>query len=706
MVFIPRDQMFYWRLYPFVRVSLAFIAGIIIADHFPSGDIRISIFLSIACLLTWVVFEIFSSKIIYRGYIASWSIIIFFALMGFVRYSYNSPENRSDYFIKTDRDTLFLIGVVQEIPKLQKRAKTFVEIQYASKDYKNDLTPLSGKLLCYFDADDSIALSYKPGDKVIMHGIVKRVEITKNPKTFDYQSYLKYRKVLHQIHVLPSNHRLLSRGEMFFFVRYAIQAREYFLRVFENRIRDKDLLTIASALVLGFRNQLDPDLYQAFSDTGAVHVLAVSGLHVGIVCAVLIFFLDRIKSKRKWIKIFKAITLILLVWFFAFMTGAAPAVTRAAAMFSLFLIGRYWFDYVNIYNILGFCALFMLIFDPYLLFQASFQFSFLALTSLVFFQPYISSIFNFSNPLLQYSWNLISVSFAAQVLVFPITIYFFHKFPSYFMLSGLVAVPLAMICLVMGLAVLLSEPIIPLLNDILAPVYETMLEIFTGSILAIRAIPYSSINGLWLTKWELILIYTMLLLFMIALQLKRVKLFYYVATAGLILSCSVSYRNLLETRQLSMTVFDVYKGSLLDVYDGRELFTLKSDEISRADLQFVAHHQRDFKNVSTIFEQAFDDSFQGLRTKKVGEILAIKDRRIYMPKGELHEQVNADFVMLLDGVKLKPPSVNIFKNLPKMIIADRSVPLYVVNLWREYADHYGIGFHDVRAMGAWSYEIK
>lgn len=698
--------MFYWRLYPFVRVSLAFVAGIILADFFQSADVSIFIFLSLACLIAWGVFEIYSSKIIYSGYLTSLCIIIFFTLLGFSRYLHNNPEKKSDYFIKTGRDTLFLIGIVQEIPKLQKRAKTFVEVQYASKDYKNDLTPLSGKLLCYFNADDSLALSYKPGDKVMLHGVVKRVEITKNPKTFDYQSYLKYRKVLHQIHVQPENHHLLARGEMFLYARYAIQAREYFLRVFEKRFRDKDHLAIASALVLGFRNQLDSDLYQTFSDTGAVHVLAVSGLHVGIVCAFLIFFLDRIKSKRKWIKILKAITIILLVWFFAFMTGAAPAVTRAAIMFSLFLIGRYWFDYVNIYNILGFCALLMLIFDPYLLFQASFQFSFLALTSLVFFQPYISSVFSFVNPLLNYSWNLISVSFAAQVLVFPITIYFFHKFPSYFMLSGLIAVPLALVCLIMGLAVLLVEPIIPMLNDILAPVYEVMIEIFSGSIQAIRLIPYSSINGLWLTKWELFLIYTMLLLLMIALQLKRVKPLYCAATAGLLLSCSVSYRNLMETRQLHVTVFDVYNGSLLDIYDGRKLYTLKSDGLLRKDLQFVALHQREFKNVSTIFEHAFDDSYQGLRMKKVGEILAIKDRRIYIPKVALHEQVNTDFVMLLDGVKLKPPRVNIFKNLPKVIIVDRSVPAYVVNSWREYADHYGIGFHDVRAKGAWSFEIK
>lgn len=698
--------MFYWRLYPFVRISLAFIAGVILADFFQSADVRIFTYLSIVCLITWVVFEIYSSKIIYLGYLASLCIIIFFALLGFTRYLHNNPEKQSDYFIKTSRDTLFLIGIVQEIPKLQKRAKTFVEVKYASKDYKNVFTPSSGKLLCYFNADDSTALNYKPGDKVILHGIVKRVDITKNPKSFDYQSYLKYRKVLHQIHVQPENHHLLSRGEMFIFVRYAMHAREYFLRVFEKRLKDKDHLAIASALVLGFRNQLDSDLYQAFSDTGAVHVLAVSGLHVGIVCAILIFFLDRIKSKRKWIKIFKALTIILLVWFFAFMTGAAPAVTRAAIMFSLFLIGRYWFEYVNIYNMLGFCALFMLIFDPYLLFQASFQFSFLALTSLVFFQPKISSVFSFVNPLLNYSWNLISVSFSAQILVFPITIYFFHKFPSYFMLSGLIAVPLAMVCLIMGLAVLLSEPIIPMLNDFLAPIYEVMIEIFSGSIQAIRLIPYSSINGLWITKWELILMYTMLLLLMIGFQLKRVKPLYYAASAGLLLSCFVSYRNLKETRQLHVTVFDVYNGSLLDIYDGRKLFTLKSDRLSKEDLRFAASYQREFKNVSTVFEYAFDDSFQGLRTKKVEEILAIEDRIIYIPKVALHEHVNADIVMLLDGVKLKPPGINIFKNLPKMIIADRSVPPYVVNSWREYASHYFIQFHDVREMGAWSCEIK
>ena len=697
--------MFYWRLYPFVRIALAFVSGILLADFLPLSFLQIFIFIFALSIIGWLAFESLSSRTIFGGHAASWCIFIFFFSAGFLRYSYNSPKDNPDYFITSDRDTIFLVGLIQEIPKLQKRAKTFVEVRYVNKGKDSDFIPASGKLLCYFNAEDSTALSYKPGDKVLIYGVVKKVETTKNPNTFDYESYLRYRKVLYQAHISPENHHILSRGELFFFIRYAMEARDYFLQVFERRLDNKDQLTIASALVLGFRNQLDPDLYQAFSDTGAVHVLAVSGLHVGIICAILIFFFDRIKSKSTSAKVMKAICLILLVWFFAFMTGAAPAVTRAATMFSLFLIGRYWFDYVNVYNILGFCALIMLINEPYLLFQASFQFSFLALTSLVFFQPFVNSVFAFANPLLKYSWNLISVSIAAQVLVFPITIYFFHKFPSYFMLSGLLAVPLAMICLVIGLAILLLEPVLPLLNDLLAPMYKLTLEIFIGSIQSIRAIPYSSINGLWLTSFELIIIYAMMILLMIAFQLKRVKPFYYMAGCALVLSCSLSCRTFQTSRQLFVIVYDVYSGSLLDVFDGHEIYALKTATLTPVDMQFIANNHRQFRKSRAINEYAFEDQYRGSRTMKSSEILAVGNTLIYIPKIALHKHVKVDYVLLMDGMKLKPPSSEIFDQAPKMIISDRSVPPYITSLWKKYAEEKGIGYHDVKVQGVWEHIV-
>jgi competence protein ComEC len=692
--------MFFWRKYPYLRVSLLFIAGIILADSFNPDRLWLAGLTGIAFLL-WILLEINKKVSANSGIYASLAVMLFFLLAGMLRYQINDPRIFEYHIAQTGlSDTLVMLGVIQELPKQGNRLRSFLTLN-SIQNKSGKFEKIDGEILIYFDKDDSFASLYKPGDLIAFRSVLSEPFVSANPKAFDYAKYLKYRKVFYQTHIAKEQHEILEFGQFFFFKRWALDLRIYFLSVLEKHIESKDHFAVASALVLGHRDFLDQDLYQAFSDAGAVHVLAVSGLHVGIVCGILMFFFDRIKRQDKWIKALKMISIITLVFFFAFMTGAAPAVTRAAVMFSIFIIGRYWFDSVDFYNILSFTALILLCYDPYLLFQASFQFSFLALTGLVFFQPHISSMLSFQNPILSRAWELISVSISAQTLIFPVCIFFFNKFPLYFMLSGLIAVPMAMISLVLGLLVLVTEPIMPFMNYFFAYILRITLDLFTSSVIWIKSLPYSSLEGLRLNLAEATLLYVMVFAMMYLVHSRSKKWLLSGTLALLLFSVSLFGRELQSVSQLKIFVYDSFKGSVMDIVDGKNAVSLLADKLDESELTYInknniLHHDITYQELKN-----FSDHFQLKRVAKRDNILQLANYNIGIPtEKQLSQNIkkHCQIIMLLNGSGTYSPR-EILPDL-KMVIADKSIKTRSLGYWKTYCEENDIDFFSVKDDGA------
>jgi competence protein ComEC len=300
-----------------------------------------------------------------------------------------------------------------------------------------------------------------------------------NPGEFDYARYLEYRQVYHQHYVHPDQYRVLRVSPPNPLIAISMRAAAQLDGVFRHYIHAKREYAIASALVLGIKDDVDAETKQTYSSTGTSHIMAVSGLQVGLLFLALTWVLKRFFSWVPGFRIWSALLGLGVIWSYAFLTGLSASVLRAAVMFTFLIIGRAWGRQSSIFNTLGVAAFFLLVWNPFLVADVGFQLSFLAVLSIVYVQPRIAQWLDVEGYcyarrrpwqpkavqwfwqgggwLLDKVWQAVALSLAAQVATFGLGLYYFHQFPFSFLFSNLVAVPISSGAVYVGLALLVLK---------------------------------------------------------------------------------------------------------------------------------------------------------------------------------------------------------------------------------------------------------
>ncbi|MEM9053079.1 MAG: ComEC/Rec2 family competence protein, partial [Bacteroidota bacterium] len=264
---------------------------------------------------------------------------------------------------------------------------------------------------------------------------------------------------------------------------------------------------VISALVLGDKAQLDVDLRRQFVNAGVVHILAVSGLHVGIIYFLFGWLFDLLLKKKG--RLLKFILLLLILWAYAALTGFSPSVLRAATMFSFISLGKYHWKYGNVYNMIAGSAVVLLVVDPLLITQVGFQLSYLAVIGIVYFHPKFYSLLTFETWLPDKIWSLTCVSLSAQLATFPLSVFYFHQFPVLFPLSNLLVIPLATAILYLGISWLILSWV-PFLSSILEFLTIKATYILNLTVETFNELPIVTLRGLYLTEIETILLYSLI----------------------------------------------------------------------------------------------------------------------------------------------------------------------------------------------------
>ncbi|MDH5380504.1 MAG: ComEC/Rec2 family competence protein, partial [Cyclobacteriaceae bacterium] len=333
-------------------------------------------------------------------------------------------------------------------------------------------------------------------------------------------------------------------------------------------VRERSVL---KALLLGDKSELSEETKVQYSKAGAMHVLAVSGLHVGVTYLMLTFLLGYIPYLKNS-KVIKGVLVISFLWFYAFFTGMSPSVVRAVSMFSLFAFAELINRKSSILNTVFFTAFVMLLFDPLLLFQVGFQLSFMAVLGIVIFNPIFAKFFTFNSKVLNYCWKIVSVSLAAQVTTLPIVLFYFHQFPVLFLITNLIILPVMPLIMVGGTILLFFG--------------NTFLAVLTGKVLGwllcfinetikiISSFEFSVIDNIHFDLDKVIIFY--LLLVLLSLWLWKRKFLYFKYLTMLILACSIysGYQLYLKKKQkwvlfsssgsVKMGVFELYNSFILD----------------------------------------------------------------------------------------------------------------------------------------------
>ena len=430
---------------PFVRLLLPFIAGIIIQWQFQL-PVNISI-LSIICFaLSYSLFFLFPLFIQFKfqwlqGLILHLLIVSFGLLLTWQ----NDIRHSSSWFGHYYKDSDYLIVRIDE--PLVAKAKSDKANGYVEAVIHGDsVIACRGKLLLYF-AKDSGAPKLQYGDMILLHKNLQQIKNSGNPGAFNYQQYAAFQSTFSNVFLKRSDWIKLDEKDINYFTRFIFLARNKVLSILQKYIPPgKDGLGLAEALLIGYTNDLDKDLVQAYSNTGVVHIIAISGMHLALIYALLVIVFANIPLIKKS-KLVQVALILSCLWIFSILTGAAASVVRSAVMFTFIAIGKNFSKTSSTYNTLAAAAFVMLCYNPYFLWDVGFQLSFLAVISIIIFQTSIYNWLFIKNKYLNMVWKLIAISLAAQILTFPICIYYFHQFPNFFLITNLVAVPLSTVIL-------------------------------------------------------------------------------------------------------------------------------------------------------------------------------------------------------------------------------------------------------------------
>lgn len=556
-----------WPRFPFVRIVLPLISGILL--HRYLSDWLTLPFYSIAVPVLLLIIAGLSGRII-TGYGSRWVfgllLNLVFIMLGFQLASLHHELNSSDHFsgLMNDEKAIFS-GILAEPPS--ERANSFRAVVKIDRIYQGqDARSCKGRVMVYF-SKDTVVSGLKYGDRIIFSTPPVRVNPPANPGEFDYAGYLANKAIYHQVYLRRAAYSVAKGNEGHWLRAVAFDVRDGFLQVFSQYGIDGREFAVAAALMIGYDDRLDPEQRREFSGAGAMHILCVSGLHVGIVFLMadkFFFFLGR----RKNGKVLKPLMIILVIWLYALITGLAPSVMRASLMFSLVTAGNALNRKSHIYNTLAASAFFLLILNPTMLFEVGFQLSYAAVIGIVTFQPHLKKIWAPQSKVLKYLWDILLVSLAAQLATGPLSVMYFHQFPNYFLLTNLLVIPFAGILIYTGV-IFLFFSLLPAFGKIAAVVLVSEVKALNWVVALIEGMPGAVWRNLFLSGFSTLLLY-MLILALLALYLSNKRIWFSIAlSAVLLLAADYAKVNVLRARQQMLIVHSLNRHSVISLVQGR-----------------------------------------------------------------------------------------------------------------------------------------
>lgn len=349
---------------------------------------------------------------------------------------------------------------------------------------------------------DSLTKQLQVDDEFLIHAKPRSIRPPLNPHQFDYKSYLEKQGI---VHFIKSNYSSIIKKENApkTWVGRAANFREKIISKLKKYDFGLEESGVIQALLLGKRDDISENTYDNYKNAGAVHILAVSGLHVGIFLFLLEFLLSPLERLPKG-KTVKLLLIVLLLWSYAFVAGLSPSIVRAVSMFSFVAYAMYLNRPTNSFNIIALSILFILLVKPLFLFQVGFQMSYAAVFSIVWIYPKLQKFWFPENILVRKIWQLLSVSVAAQLGVLPISLFYFHQFPALFFVTNLLVVPFLGLILGFGILVIFLA-LIDFLPNIIAKGFDWIIRLMNATVgwvakqesFIIKNIPFDSFQLIW-----------------------------------------------------------------------------------------------------------------------------------------------------------------------------------------------------------------
>ncbi|MBA3704335.1 MAG: ComEC family competence protein [Bacteroidetes bacterium] len=575
-----------WNQAPLVRLILPFLTGIIVAVCLPVQFKYVLQFIFVLVLILSAIIIFPKLNISYKN--SWWFGLLINSTLFCSSYQLTISKTEklaADHFSKFTDNTTFVYAKLTE-PYHEKTNSLKVVMQIIAVKQNNEWKHSSGKAMVYLKKDTK-ALQLKYGDELILKANFKEIPPAQNPGEFDYKSFLAFHNIFHQAYLKSNDWTYSGDNSGNPIIKCCISLRNNLLNTFRANHLQGEEFAVGAALLLGYVDQLDADIISSYANTGALHILSVSGLHVAIIYVVfnwLLFFFDKIKYGN----IIKAILLILFLWFYAALTGLSPSVLRAAAMFSFIVIAKSFNRHTNIYNTLAASAFLLLTINPYLIMDVGFQLSYIAVLGIVYIYPKIYNWFEIHNSILNQIWAVTVVSIAAQIATFPLGLYYFHQFPNYFLLTNFIVIPVSTLIIYTGIA-LLALAKVSIAVIYLAQGFSYAVWFLNESVRTIEKWPYSLAQGISITLMETCLIYTLIILLFYYFSKRKSHYLMYALSIAVIILCMQIKEQSQQYQQKKLVIYNIPKTYAIDFISSKRNVLLTDSILAKNESSLLYH---------------------------------------------------------------------------------------------------------------------
>ena len=527
---------------------------------------------------------------------------------------------------------------------------------------------------------DSLRHVFEIGNILQIKTTLQKNSPPNNPDQFDYSKYLENKQIFAQLYADTDEIRINTEMEKNIWY-YASKLRSKIIRNLEKSDFHKTELNVAIALILGQQQDISPEIIRDYQYAGAVHILSVSGLHIGFILLFVTFILKPLPNTKRG-SLFKLIIILSSLFLFGIIAGLAPSVVRSVTMFSFVAIGNHLRRSVNIYHTLLVSILIILLFEPSFLFDVGFQLSYIALFFIIWLQPLLASIWLPKNKITKYIWDILTVSFAAQIGTLPLSIYYFHQFPGLFFVTNLVIIPLLSIIMVLGVVVMVWAAFgyVPF---VFSKPLEWSIYYLNKIINSIASLEQFIIHNISFNYSLLISSYLLIIAAVIWFKKPSFNKLIFLLITIVILQTSFLQNRYNIQNQQEWVVFNLKKSTLISERNGNDVSMYANDSILKISRK------------NSTLNSYLVGNFGVLKTKKRLQNIAFFNGNKIMiidNSGIFPKNLKPDILLLTQSPKINLE--RLFQTVsPKIVVADASNYKTIQKLWKATCAKQKIPFH-------------
>ncbi len=702
---------------PAVRLLFPFIAGITLCIEAPAGihSLLIAACVLVAAVSVIIYVNVISSAVrVYKWrYVSGIAISLAMITLGYLVTFFNTDTNDPHHIANAEaafiQKKASYIGVITDPVVIRdKTVSALIQLQRATGS--DSSIYMEGKVMASIMKDSS-SQTLQYGDKIVFAAVVTPYEDVKNPDQFDYKNYQSLHHIYHRVYLRYGDWKLAGRDHGNVLLAKIYELRSYLLSLIKQTVKGPNELAVATAIMLGYRDYINDEIMQAYTGSGVLHVLSVSGLHVAVLYYVLNLLLGWMDRRRR-LQIIKGAMVIVIMLFYAGLTGLSPPVLRSVWMFTLITIAGLLDRDVSMYNVLAVSCLVLLIWDPYFIADVGFQLSYIAVVGIVYLYPLFHKIlpapsFTFRKPfilagrILAYSydfvWGMICVSVAAQIATFPVSLYYFHNFPNLFILSNLLVIPLSNFVLISGMAMFAIGWCHWLLTYV-GWIFDHLLIALNAIVFWVDGLPLALTRGMVVSMFEMIIFYCVILLFCWFAADRRAKVLLTTLFFLLVLGTAFSIGSIRKDQVKKLMVYHVSSKKAIAFITQRQVYYDFDTAISNNETQ-MRYTVRDHWIHCGVEREQSIDSAKFASQLPYGRLYTINGKRIAVIDQQLaadnKAKLKADVVILSGNVRNAIEDIQSVLDFRELVFDTSNKPFHIKH-WKEDCEKLKIRYHDCR----------